>query len=334
MIRILRYLLIALLMLAIGIITVWSSLALWFRVPGPEVLRLVASVLFALFGLGTIVALTGSRRITALGLYLVAFACVLAWWSTIRPPVDGNWSPDVARQVTGQIDGDVLTLTNVREFDWRSDDDFSEVWTNRSFDLNQLETLDMFLSYWDGPEMAHFVLSFGFSDGQYLAWSVEVRREIGGGFRPVADAFKTNTLAIVATVERDVVGVRSNIRGEDVQIFRLRTPPDRARRLLEEYVRDANALAREPEFYNSLTTNCTTVVFKMMAAIGVRIPLDWRLLVNGYLPDYAYERNALDTRVSLPELRKLAHIGDAAQANGLGSGFSEAIRVGVPTPQR
>jgi hypothetical protein len=188
------------------------------------------------------------------------------------------------------------------------------------------------MSYWAGPKMAHVILSFGFEGGNYLAWSIEVRRRKGGEFSPIADLFKSNPLVIVAADERDVVGVRSNVRGEDVQLYRLRTGPEAARKLLLEYVADANALSVAPEFYNSLTTNCTTTIVKMMRAVGARIPLDWRLIVNGYLPEYAYQQAALDTRLTLEELRARAHIDKRAQAAGLSPDFSRLIRVGVPSP--
>jgi len=138
---------------------------------------------------------------------------------------------------------------------------------------------------------------------------------------------------VVECDERDVVGVRSNFRGEDVQLYRLNASPDAARRLLLEYVSDANELVVQPQFYNSLTTNCTTTAVKMMRAVGASISFDWRLIVNGYLPDYAYARGALDTRVSLPALKESAHIDARARLADGSPRFSQLIRVDVPSPR-
>lgn len=320
------------LVIALAVATLWGALAIWYRLPGPDVVRLVVAALFALIGLAVCAGQFGKRPIRALGAFAALFAGLLAWWSTIAPPATGNWSPEVARQTTGQIDGDILSLRDIRDFTWHSASTSDAKWQDETYDLSQVQTVDMFMSYWAGPEMAHFILSFGFSDGRYLAWSIEVRREIDGGFSPVADAFKTNTLAILATTEQDVVGLRTNYRKEDVQLFRLRTPPEAARALLEEYVRDANQLAAAPQWYNSLTTNCTTVVFKMLRAIGARQTFDWRMIVNGYLPDYAYERGALARSFPLADLRAKGSISARAQAAGVGPDFSDVIRAGVPVP--
>ncbi|MGO4563819.1 DUF4105 domain-containing protein [Rhizobium sp. 2YAF20] len=313
-------------------LSAWASLAIWYRLPDPAFARALVAGLFALLGLCTIVALFSRWRLQAGLAFAFFFIVTIGWWSTIHPSAYAEWAPDVARQVTGTVTGDMLTLTDVRNFDWRSNTDFTEQWTTRTYDLTKLRTVDVFMSYWSGPQIAHMILSFGFEGGGQLAWSVEVRRRVGGEFSPIADLFKSNPLVIIAADERDVVGVRSNVRGEDVQLYRLKASPEQARALLLEYVADANELASSPRFYNSLTTNCTTTVAKMMRAVGDIVPFDWRLIVNGYLPDYAYDRGALDTRLPLSQLRSLSHIDERAKAIGLSAGFSEAIRAGVPSP--
>ena len=312
--------------LVIAPASLWAALALWFRLPTPEWLRGLAAGLFAVFGLVTIAALFSRRRLMAIVGFALTFGVLLMWWSTIKPPVNGDWAPDVARQTTGSLEGDILTLSDVRDFEWRSDSDFTERWGKRAYDLAKLRTLDLFLSYWAGPQMAHLILSFGFEGGEQLAWSIEVRRSRDGVYSPVADAFKTNPVVFIAAVERDVVRLRSNVRGEDVRLYRLRTPPKEARVLLLQYVEDSNALAAKPAFYNSITTNCTTAVAKMVRAAGGTLPLDWRLIVNGYLPGYLYGLGALDANYPLSEMTTLARIDKAAREADRSPDFNRWIQ--------
>ena len=318
--------------LAIALITLWASLALWYRVPFAEAIRGLAASAFALDGLATIVAVFTRVRRPALIAFLAAFAAMLAWWSTIHPRADGDWSPDVARQTTGVIEADTLTLTDVRDFDWRSNSDFTERWTTRSYDLSKLKTIDLFMTYWSGPKIAHPIVSFGFEGGEFIAWSIEVRALRGGEFSPIADFFRNSALVIIAADERDVVRLRTSILGEQVQLYRLRASPQVARAVLLEYVADANALAQTPRFYNSLITNCTTAIVKIVRLAGVNVSFDWRLIINGFLPDFLYERGAINTRIPLAELKARAQISARAHEVDASPDFSRLIRVGALLP--
>ena len=333
MLRVARNLSSLVLTLLIAVVSAWASLALWYRLPAQELIRGLTASLFILVGLVTIIALYSRFRHPALACFVAAFGAVLIWWATIQPNDQANWAPDVARQVTGSLDGDMLTLTNMRGFEWRSDGNFTERWSTRTFDLKKLQTLDLFVSYWAGPEIAHTIMSFGFEGDNYIAWSIEVRRLNGGEYSPIADLFKSSPLVLIAADERDIVRLRTNIRHEDVQLYRLRTPPEKVRRLLLEYIADANRLAKSPRFYNSITTNCTTTIVKMMRAVDDTMPFNWRFIVNGYLPDYAHQRGALDTRTPLPVLKALAHIDKSADMADSSPDFSRLIRVNVPSPQ-
>lgn len=318
--------------LLIAPLAAWAAMALWFRFPAPEWARVAAAGAFALIAIATVAAVFTRRGWAALAVFGLAFGGVAIWWNTVQPPADGDWAPDVARQTTGTLNGDILTISDVRDFDWRTEDDFAARWSPRSYDLSRLKTLDLFLIYWAGPQMAHLIMSFGFDGGEQLAWSVEIRREKNGQYSPVADAFKTDAIVYLATTERDSVRLRSNVRGEDARLYRLRTSPERARALLLEYVAGANELAKRPAFYNSITTNCTTAVAKLIRAAGGTLPFDWRLIVNGYLPGYLYDRGAVVTAIPLSQLMALARIDERAKAADGSPDFSRLIRVGVPSP--
>jgi hypothetical protein len=285
------------------------------------------------FAVTVVACLARPRRWLALAVYAASFALFLTWWTTITPTNDRNWTPDVARTVTATIDGDRLVVKNVRNFTWRSDTDFDQRWEQRTYNLSRLTNVDLIMSYWMGEAIAHTIVSFGFDDSARLAFSIETRKEIGERYSSVAGFFKQFELAVVAGDERDIVRVRSNVRGEDVRIYRLRMTPANARVLLREYVEEANDLAREPRFYNTLTANCTNLVFDMVRVIHPGLPLDIRVLLSGYLPNYAYYLGATDTSVSFEKLRELAKIHEKAVQADADPLFSTRIRERIPAPR-
>lgn len=316
--------------LLVVIPAVWGSFALWYQIPGGQGLKTLGVMLWAAFSITMIVALWKVRIGVGLVAFAVAFAGLLIWWTRLSPTNDHVWADDVARATTGTVDGNRVTLHNVRNFEWRSQTDYTQRWETRSYDLDRLKSVDMVMSYWRGPAIAHMLISFGFNDGSYVVFSVEVRRRKTQEFSEIGGFFKEFELSIIAADERDVIYVRTNVRGEDDYLYRLQLPVPAMRSLFLGYIGEANGVAETPRFYNTISVNCTTLVYHMMKRIVGRLPLDYRLLLSGYLPEYVYRVGGLDRHYSLQELHDRGRITDRARQAGRGENFSAEIRRGVP----
>ena len=318
---------------AILLVGVWCALAVWFRLPTVATIRDLAGGTLFVLTLGTTGCLASSWRWRTLSLYVGVAVIVLVWWTTIKPSNDRHWAPDVARTATATIDGDRLMVDNVRDFVWRSDTDFDQRWEQRTYRLSQVTDVDLIMSYWGDEAIAHTIVSFGFQDRSRLAFSIEIRRERGEAYSTLAGFFKQYDVAIIAADERDVVRVRSNVRGEDVRIYRLRMSPADAQTLLRLYVVQLNSLAQHSGFYNTLTGNCTTLVFDMVRVIHPGLPMDPRVILSGYLPNYVYDLGAVDTSIPFTKLRALSRVHDKAIRAGDAPDFSTEIRKGIPKPR-
>src|SRR5690606_12105394 len=221
--------------------------------------------------------------------YIALFALLVVWWGTIKPSNQRDWADDLAHITTGTVDGRQVRLDNVRNFHWRSQQDYDIGWESRVYDLSRLRSVDMFTSNWGLAAISHVLVSFGFSDGEHVAFSVEIRRERHERFSELGGFFKQFELSIIAADERDIVRVRSNVRHEELELYRINLGPADARELFRSFVVQANQLAEQPRFYHTVTGNCTTIVYSMMKKIVDGLPLDHRLLLTGYLPAYVHE---------------------------------------------
>ena len=309
----------------------WGALALHYCAPKPFAAALAA--LFAAVAIAAALALVfARRRRISLPAFAVCFAALAAWWGSIEPTGGRVWAPELAQMVHADITGDRVTLSNVRNFVWRSETDFTPAWETRSYDVSKLVSTDLIAVYWAGPRIAHTIVSFGFEDGRHLAFSIEVRHADGEAYETVSGLFKQFELIIIAVDERDVLGLR-HVRKEEPYLFRLRVDPARARPLFLEYVKRASALRDRPRFYDTITSNCTTVIFSMVRAVGFDPPWNWRVLVSGYLPDLAYSEGLLDQNHTIEDLRRLGAV-EPKYRDGLDEiAFSRVIREGVPAPR-
>ena len=314
----LRFFLLAALLLS----ALWLLTAIWFQFGTASAVTWLAAALFV----GLVIAIStalyqqhgqlrrhGSeplrtprlfsapiKRLSAA--YTGAWLLGLGWFVSIAPQQTRDWQPEVSQMLSYERDPvhpNLITLSNVRNFDWHSEDDATPRWETRTIDLSKLSGVDVINSYWMGPLIAHTLVSFRFEDDRPLALSLEIRKENGESFSALGGFFKRFELSLIAAEERDIIYTRSNVRGEQVYLFPVsHLRQHEVRGLFESYLRVTDELNAKPAWYNTLTSNCTNLIFYMARVVsGERLPWDYRIWVSGWLPNYLYDLGMLDARL-------------------------------------
>ncbi len=333
-----RYLTIFITGVVLLVATAWGVLALYYSGGKSAIWRLSLAASFGLFGLAALAGLAARYRLwgkVALVGFLVAFAILLVWWSMIEPSNSRDWQPEVARLATAKIDGDLVTIHNIRNFDYRTETDFTPRYYDKTYDLRQLRSVDLISVYWMGPAIAHVFLSFGFADQDYIPISIEMRKEQGEVYSAVKGFFRQYELYYVVADERDVIRVRTNFRNpqEEVYLYRTRITTDNARILFLDYIQAINKLAEQPEFYNALTSNCTTNILLHTRGFPNRLHYNWKVILSGYADKYLYEIGGLDDRLPFDELKSRSLINSRAHEAQGADDFSRRIRQGLLKPE-
>ena len=310
----------------LGVATLWAGGALYFDV---RVSWLRVS-LAAVYGLGILAVWIWIRRPWKMVITAAGFAVVLAWWFTLQPLNNRDWLPDSVVLPFAEINGNQIKLRNIRNCDYRTETDYDVHYYDKTFDLDQLRTVDLYLVTWGSPDIAHTMVSFGFTGGDHVCFSIETRKEKGEEYSAVKGFFRQFELTYIIADERDVVRLRTNYRaGEEVCLYRLQATPSQGRQLFLDYLRRADELHERAEWYNALTDNCTTAIRTQRAASD-RAPLDWRMLLNGHLDELLFERGIIVTNLPFAELKKLSNINERARAADGAADFSSQIRRGLP----
>lgn len=181
------------------------------------------------------------------------------------------------------LGGNRVTLHNVRDFRYRSVEDYDVHYIDLKIDPAAVRTVDLAVSHWDGMQaIAHTMLAFGFADGRYLVVSMETRLPEGVEQGFLAGFYRQYELLMVLGTEEDLFRLRTDFRREDLYLYRTNATPAQARELLDYVLQRADSLAKHPEFYNSITRNCTTSLAPLLRVIDPSFGGDIRLLCNGY----------------------------------------------------
>ena len=312
--------------------TVWGAGALYYSPLVPEKWRPVAAGGYAAVTALAFVFLP--RRGRTFAGCLIVFAVLVALFLNIPASNDRDWQTEVSVAPYATVNGDLVTIHGVRNFDYRTETDFDARWEERTYDLRKLDSGDIIAVYWAGKAIAHIMVSFGFQGKDFLAVSIETRKEKGEEYSTLAGFFRQYELVYIVADERDVIGVRTTYRQpqEDVYIYRTRAPLRNIRRIFLDYIKTMNDMHERPRFYNTLTTNCTTSILMHTRMNPESPPMSWKILLSGYVPDYLYEIGGLDTTKPFAELEQLSHVNERAHAADKDPAFSQRIRQGLPKP--
>jgi hypothetical protein len=308
---------------------IWAVGAIYYSNLPWHVLRVTAAVAFCIVCIALFFVVKPFLR--AALTFLVVFGVVLVWWLLIPPSNNRDWQRDVAILPSAVMDGDRLTVRNIRNCDYRTKTEYTVSYYDKTFDLSKLRGADLFIIQWGSPLIAHTIMSFCFEGDQYLSISIETRKEKGEGYSAVKGFFKQFELIYIIGDERDLIRLRTNFRKETVYLYRLAAKPEVVRQVLLDYLKRVNQLNDRPEWYNALTQNCTTAI-RGHTAPYAHGKMSWKILANGYLDTLLYERKAIDTGMPFEQIRAVSRIKDKAIKADNSDDFSLLIRDGLPNP--
>jgi hypothetical protein len=322
-------LIIVFILLVVAPTTLWAALAIYYHVDPPWLrwcVSLAPPVVVAVSL--ALLPILPWVLVVWLGLLLVT----TAWWLSLRAKSDRDWKTGVDVLPDVEIVADTLRIRQFRNFRYTATGDPLPRYEERTFDLTKLSSLDYFLAHWSGPAIAHSFVSFGFDDGQFLVVSVEARLQRTQSYSPLRGMFRSYELIFVLGDERDIIHLRTNIRRERVYLYRVRMPQHDVRQLLLNYLARVTMLQRQPEWYHSFTSNCTTNLFYHAHN---RVPwwLAPGIFVNGLSARALYMRGLLDKTLPFNELRSRSVIGDRALSAGDAASFSQQIRTVSDLPK-
>lgn len=317
----------------------WGVLALTYSGPHNDTARFDLAAAFAVASVAALVAMGFRRwRWRAFATYIVMFMALLAWYFTIKPSNERDWQTDVAVLPYATIEDNLVTLHNIRNFDYRSETDYTPAYYDKRFDLNKLEGVDIIAVYWMGPDIAHVFQSFAFTGGDHLAISIEARKEKDEAYSTIKGFFRQYELYYVVADERDVIRLRTNYRHdppEEVYVYRMNGPIENGRRLFLEYMIKMNELTTGPEFYNTLTTSCATIIWLNSRVNPEHLPFSWKILASGHFPEFLYKHGRLATGgLPFSELQQQVHVNARAHAADTAEDFSRRIRAVQDTTEQ
>ena len=268
---------------------------------------------------------------------IVGLRLYYVWFTRIRPrepSTDADWNTDCEFQSTAVIEENHITFSKIRDFTWRTTRDRDERWDdNVKFDMREIKDIWFVVDHFHKIHgLAHTFLSIEFNDGRCISISFEARRVKGERYHPWKGLWRSYELYLLIGYERDLLGLRTNARGNRDYLFRAVTPPDKDRQLLVAIAQKMNQLNQNAEWYHSLLTTCNTSIVKVVNKITPgRIPFVWRNFLPGYTPKAAFKLGLIEDWGGLEKTLEIARVDILAKEWDEKSDYSTFIRSHMPS---
>ncbi len=262
---------------------------------------------------------------------LSLFGAFLCWWFSQRPSNDREWHPLTARLPYILFDGDIATIENVRNAQYRIGSDCSVHYETRTYHIPGLQGVDALICFWGSRWMCHPMFVFDFGRDGRICFSVEVRYRTGQKYSFLRSLYRQQELIYLACDERDAILHRTmDSSSQDVYLYRMQISTDKLYEIFYEYAESINGLKKSPRWYHGLTSNCTISLYHQRKSPVV---WDWRLLVNGSLEHLFYEREMLDQSLPFETLKRQSWLNDVAN-EAPSDRFGDTIRDRLPAYRR
>ena len=313
--------------IAIPVLLIWCTLVLKFTLPSG-----LNSVLSSIFPIaGVLLILIMKDLVKALKIFGGASALIAIYYFSIGPSLNRDWTEDVEKIPQITFEGRKVSISNFRNFTYRSNHDFDKTYETRTYDLDQLTGADFIISYWDGHRsIGHTFISFTFKDQPPISISVEVRKEKGESYHPVNGLFKQYELIYVIGDERDLIPLRTIHRSEETFLYPLNIDKKQSEIFLLSLLKGAQKLEKSPAFYHSLDQNCTTSLVKHVNDIPkLKVSVNTDLILNG-LSDFAvYKMGGVSNELEFSTLKRCCYVSKISQKLPLDKNFSASLRLAV-----
>lgn len=244
------------------------------------------------------------------------------------PQQHRNWKPEFGVLAFAEMDQHWVTVRNVRQCRWKDADSASIRHQDWAFDWDEVQAVDFIVvPFATAPMLAHTMLSFQLADARHLVASVEARLERNQAYSPFAGAARQFELIYVIGDEVDLLGLRAEHRGDEIYVYRSIATPQQSAELLRSVLTRANSLVEQPEFYDTISNNCTTnLIWHINQVKSIAIPTTLETMLPGHSDSFAYRLGLLATELPFEQAKRSANLSMRIRQHLGADDFSQRIR--------